>query len=557
MQLSGRLRAAAFFCAPGWPARAGGRTIGLDDSKEACLSAAQDPAALWQRAERHLAAREHAAARGALEALLAADPKHAMARLRLSMLATQAGRYRESLEHLLAVARLPPEDPELALLVAGMLHRLGEVAEALRLLSMPRWPLAAARGQLLQMAQLAQQMDAMALAGSLLDRADAGVAPPPAALYLRATLQTFAGELDAAESSLGACIARAPAFAPAHWSLSRLRKAAPGAEHTGRLRSLLAAAADPTSQAYLGFALFKELDDLGEHEAAWQALERACADKRAQLDYSPQAEDEAFAVLHALPTSAAAPAEPAGPQPIYVVGMPRTGTTLLERILGGGGEVTNAGELDELPLQLRWQADRFSRSYFDAAVFAAAAQRDPAELGRRYLEHAAWRADGRGWFTDKLPMNFLHVGFIARALPGARILHLVREPMDTCFSNLKELFAEAYPYSYRLDELAAHYGRYRRLMAHWHAAFPGRILDVSYEALVADPERVARGVFAHCGLRWDPASLALGGGGAVSTASTVQVREGIHARRVGGWRAYARQLEPLRQRLQQDGWLPR
>jgi tetratricopeptide (TPR) repeat protein len=514
------------------------------------------PTALWERAERHLAAHENAAARTALEALLAAEPRHAMARLRLSMLATQAGRYRESLEQLLAVAQLPPDDPELALLVAGMLHRLGEVAEALRLLSMPCWPTDAARGQLLQMAQLAQQMDAMELARSLLDRADAGVVPPPAAIYLRATLQTFAGELDAAEASLGACIPRAPGYAPAHWSLAKLRRQSRGSNHVARLRSLLAASPDPVAQAYLGFALFKELDDLGEHESAWQALERACASKRALLDYSAPAEADAFATLQSLPTPPAPPArDDERPQPIFVIGMPRTGTTLLERILGGSGEVANAGELDELPLQLRWQADRFSRSYFDAAVIAAAAQRDPEELGRRYLEHAAWRANGRRYFTDKLPMNFLHVGFIARALPGARILHLVREPMDTCFSNLKELFAEAYPYSYRLDELADHYGRYRRLMAHWHQAFPGRVLDVSYEALVAEPERVAREVFEHCGLRWEPASLQPGAGGAVSTASSVQVREGVHARRVGGWRAYARQLEPLRERLEQDGWL--
>jgi hypothetical protein len=178
-----------------------------------------------------------------------------------------------------------------------------------------------------------------------------------------------------------------------------------------------------------------------------------------------------------------------------------------------------------------------------------------AELGRRYLEHARWRVGGQRWFTDKLPLNFLNLGFVAAALPGARIVHLVREPMDACFSNLKELFAEAYPYSYRLDELGAHYARYRRLMSHWHGALPGRIHDVSYEALVTSPEAVARGVFEFCGLPWDACSLDLARGGTVSTASTVQVREGIHARRVGGWQPYARGLEPLRLRLQEEGWL--
>jgi len=538
MYLSGRLRAAAFFC---------------DNRRMGETAAGQ----LWELAERHLAARNRDGARAVLEALLAIEPTHQMALLRLSMLATSAGELRISLEHLLAVAAQRPQDPELVLLVAGMLHRLGEVAAALAMLSDSALAAKAQRAQLLQMAQLAQQMDEVALARRLLDRADAGVASvPPPALYLRGTLQTFAGELEAAQASLEACIASAPAYAPAHWSLARLQRQSEGSNHVARLQRLLGETRDPASQAYLGFALFKELDDIGEHDAAWAALQRGCAAKRGTLQYDVAGEEAAFAALHSLPVQVA-PSRDDGdaPQPIFIVGLPRTGTTLLERILGGSGQVHNAGELDELPLQLRWLADRFAKTYFDAGVFTAAAQGDAAELGRRYLEHARWRAQGRRWFTDKLPLNFLHVGFIAAALPGARILHLVREPMDACFSNLKELFAEAYPYSYVLDELAAHYGRYRRLMQHWHAALPGRVHDVSYEALVTNPEKVARGVFEFCGLPWEAGSLDLSRGGAVSTASTVQVREGIHARRVGGWRAYAQQLEPLRARLQQEGWL--
>ena len=149
------------------------------------------------------------------------------------------------------------------------------------------------------------------------------------------------------------------------------------------------------------------------------------------------------------------------------------------------------------------------------------------------------------------------MGFIARALPQARILHMTRDPMDACFANLKELFAEAYPYSYDLDELATYYGHYRRLMAHWHASFPGRILDVSYEAMVSDPEATSRAVFEHCGLEWHPEVVRIeSGAGTVSTASTVQVREPIHRRSVQGWRRYEAPLAPLQARLRADGWLP-
>ena len=127
--------------------------------------------------------------------------------------------------------------------------------------------------------------------------------------------------------------------------------------------------------------------------------------------------------------------------------------------------------------------------------------------------------------------------------------------MDACFSNLKELFGPAYPHSYDQGEMADHYVRYRALMAHWHAAFPRRILDVSYEALAAEPERVAREVLAFCGLPWNDAVLAPEQRtGAVATASTAQVREPIHGRFVGQWRRYERQLQPLRERLEARGF---
>ena len=311
------------------------------------------------------------------------------------------------------------------------------------------------------------------------------------------------------------------------------------------------------SVPFLAFALFKELDDLGDTGAAWAALQAGCQAKRSRLDYRLQEEVTAFQSLAKLPIiSPAVDAVGERPAPIFIVGMPRTGTTLLERILSAHPDVQDAGELDDLPLQMRWTANRFSKSLLDPAVIAAQAGQDPRVLGRRYIDHAAWRARGKSRFTDKLPSNFLHVGLIASALPGARILHMVRNPMDTCFSNLKELFADAYPHSYDIAEMAAHYGRYRRLMAHWHQQLPGVVLDVSYEDLVADPEATSRRVLDHCDLSWQPSLVQVQEHpGAVSTASSVQVREPIHQRAVGGWRRYEGQLEPLRQRLLADGWI--
>lgn len=521
---------------------------------------AERPERLWELAERHLAERNPDAARLAFESLVSAQPGHVMARLRLSTLATAQGRYRDSLAQLLAVAGLRPTDPYLLAMLAGMLHRLGESRAALACVAHPSFDAADDRLLLEEMAQLASQLEALERAQSLLDLADRLGGATAGSLYTRASLQLFRGEFEPAEATLESCLALAPGHAQAHWALSRVRRQTPSRNHAARLRGLLASQPDPASSIYLAFALFKELDELGLGDEAWQALMLGCAAKRRQLAYRPDEEQAAFAQLQMIRGPSPAENGPGAlpqPVPIFIVGMPRTGTTLLERILGRHPDVENAGELDDFPLQLRWSANRFSKSYLDAAVFRAAQGEDPAQLGQRYLERAGWRAKGKACFTDKLPLNFLHVGFIAGALPQARILHMVRNPMDTCFSNLKELFTEVYPYSYDLDELATHYGRYRRLMAHWHEQFPGRVLDVSYESLVTDPEAASRTILDFCGLGWRPECIDIeASAGAVTTASSAQVREPIHRRAVDGWRRYERQLEPLRARLQADGSLP-
>ena len=515
---------------------------------------------LWRQGESYLAARNPSAAESAYAAVVAQQPGHALARLRLSTLATQQGRYRDSVAHLLAITASRPSDPYLLAMVAGMLHRLGESRVALDCVAHPAFLSFDDRAVLEEMASLASQLGDMTTAYSLLDAADRHGPPPGAnALYLRATLQLFEGQLDASDRSLEACLAREPSHAQAHWALSRVRKQTTAHNHVERLRRVLSQRADDAGRASLLFGLAKELDDINDLVPAWEALAAGCASKRRLLEYRSADEDAAFAALHAFAAraeTAGSPSPESGAQPIFIVGLPRTGTTLLERILGGHPLVENAGELDDLALQLRWCANRFSKNYLDAGLFRAASAVDFDELGRRYLDHSQWRANGKPFYTDKMPLNFLHVGFIARALPQARILHMVRNPMDTCFSNLKELFTDAYPYSYALDELAAHYGRYRRLMAHWHQQLPGRILDVSYESLVTEPMPAARTILDFCGLEWcvDVVDIAANRA-SVSTASSAQVRQPIHAGAVESWRRYAAPLEPLRQRLQADGWI--
>lgn len=273
--------------------------------------------------------------------------------------------------------------------------------------------------------------------------------------------------------------------------------------------------------------------------------------RRRQVHVDAAAEDALFDALQEVgPVVGEQGATTDGPVPIFIVGMPRSGTTLLERMLGAHPQVADAGELRDFTTQMRWLTDRMGGPHPDLALARAASSMDVAALGERYLAHTQWRAGGRSHYTDKLPTNFLSVGWIARALPQARILHMARAPVDSCFSNLKELFADAYPHSYDQLEMADHFRRYRALMAHWHQAFPGRVLDVHYERLVQEPQAVAQEVLAFCGLPWTSDVLApQERGSAVATASAVQVREAIHPRFIGQWRRYAAHLSPMIERL--------
>ena len=490
--------------------------------------------------------------------LIDLDGWQSPAALRLSTLAARSGRMRDAVAFALRASAPSQQEDDAALLEAltRQLFDLGEIEAGLACAQAPALSSAYDPDVLRGLGQALLSQSFPDLAETFLQRAQRirdGGAP---ARYLLGLAAFYQGDEAEAERAWEAALQRNPMMPPVHRLLAKLRRQTPARNHIDRLRATVARMPQGHPEApWLHYALFKELDDMDDIEGAWQALVQGMEARRRQVAYDAVAEARLFDRLQArsVPATGVAVSTTA-PTSIFIVGMPRSGTTLLEQILARHPHVQDAGELRDMLCQLRWVCDRVGGPHLDEALCVAAEQADMGLLGRRYLEKTAWRANGRAFFTDKMPANFLLVDHIARALPQARILHMVRDPMEVCFSNLKELFVDAYPHTYDQREMAAHFIRYRGLMRHWHSRHPGRILDISYEDLVRAPEAAARRVLDFCGLAWDPDVLAMGPRtSSVATASAAQVREPIHVRYVGQWRRYAHHLQPMQTALDEAG----
>lgn len=237
------------------------------------------------------------------------------------------------------------------------------------------------------------------------------------------------------------------------------------------------------------------------------------------------------------------------PRPVFIVGMPRSGTTLTEQILASHGSVFGAGELQDLPRILKGL-----RPGYPANVATLDADR-LAALAAEYLRGLQARAGDALRITDKLPVNFMHLGMIATLFPQARIVHCRRDPMDVGLSCLIELFDMDSDFTTRLEHFGQYFLQYDRLMAHWRATLPLPMFEQRYEDLVADPSTHTRALLDHCGLEWDDACLKFQQlGRAVRTPSRWQVRQPIYRSSVGRWRNYAEQMEPLRRLLSANGY---
>ena len=512
---------------------------------------------LWERARAYIAQGNAAAARITLESLVQRDPTKAAVHLQLGGLAYAEDRLRDCTRHTVDAANVLPEDTDAILQIVLTLLQVGEIVLARRCLEQPAVARCRSGVMLARFASARQMLGDHVESLQLLDSALALGHDNSDFRYVRAVQLLFNGKATEAEAELEACLRMGSTYGRASVTLARLHKQTRERNHIDFIRAQLARVQRGSEDhAAFEYALYKELEDLGDDDAAFDALARGAAVMFARLDYDTAAERRVVDALTTLcsPEFLAATGAPHdGPQPIFIIGMPRSGTTVLDRILGNHSQIVSAGELGDFARALRWGADHKTIQPLDETILKRAPQLDFTAIGRRYLDQAQWRAQGRRFFVDKLPINWMQAGFIRRALPQARILHIAREPMDTCFSNFRAFFGTGYAYSYDFAALAAHFRHYRRTMAHWRRAMPGAILDVGYERLVADPERVAREVLEFCGLAYEDGCTELDRNTApVATLSSQQVREPIHRRTTGSWRRYERQLQPLRAAIDRE-----
>ncbi|MEI6485676.1 MAG: sulfotransferase [Sphingomonadales bacterium] len=362
----------------------------------------------------------------------------------------------------------------------------------------------------------------------------------------------FLGRVADAAAQHEAILAIAPANGRVHYALSGLAKATAERNHVARLEAALRRQPGPDDALRIRYALAKEYEELGDAGRAFAHLDAANRAHKARIGYDfahDAAIFDAFEAAFRQPgffsgTSNVADA------PIFVTGMPRTGTTLVDRILSSHPDVHSAGELQAMPLAVKLLGGTRSRLVTDPETIAASGRLSPSTVGADYMARANQhrrRAEGR--FIDKLPANFLYIGHIARALPNARIVCLRRHPMDTVWSNYKNLFATTstyYAYSHDLIDTARYYVRFDRLMRFWDELLPGRVLNLAYEELVADQEAQSRRLFDHCGLEWTPAALDFHtNAAAVATPSAAQVRRPMYKDSVARWRAHEEALAPV------------
>ena len=376
-----------------------------------------------------------------------------------------------------------------------------------------------------------------------------------------ATCAVFLGKIEEAKEILKRLLERFPAHQRYNYQLAGLEKAT-DRKHVEQMKKVLRSTnMPPDKNIFMYYAIGKELEDLEEWEEAFKYFKMAGDAVAKVADYDINTDlkliDKFIGVCNAgwLQDGAIEIATDSSEKiPIFVVGLPRTGTTLTERIIASHSKVRSVGETQFMQMVLRRESGVISDQKMTPEMIEAAAKLDIEIIGDGYMEMLNYKLGDEPMFVDKLPFNIFYLGFIAKAFPNARIVHVKRNPMDSCFAMYKMVFTWAYKFSYTLQGLGSFYPAYMRLLDHWREILGDRLIEVEYEELVTDQESQTRTLLEKLGLEFDEACLNFHENTtAAFTASAVQVREQVHTRSVNRWQNYSTQLQPLRESLENAG----
>lgn len=392
------------------------------------------------------------------------------------------------------------------------------------------------------------------------ERAIALAPDEPHFRFNRAAVRRFVGDLEGAERDYDHVIALRPDDYEAYLNRSELRIQTSERNHLQQLESLVAGGVPHwRAEVALRYAIAKEYEDLGAYERSFQHLHSGARLRRAHLRYDVKNDVSTVEwIIDAYPANVDVirSCDASNAAPIFIVGLPRSGSTLIERILGSHSNVCMGGELPQFALSVVDAARRSSHPTTPTRqeLVARSALLDFAALGRDYVARVNAIGIRSDCFTDKMPLNYLYCGLIRRALPNARIVHVRRHPMAACYAIYKTLFQDGYPFSYDLRELGHYYIAYHRLMRHWSQTLPGAILELQYEDLVANPAVQIHRLLNFCELDWENACADFHTNTApTTTASAAQVRRRLYGTSVSQWRNYATQLAPLQAQLKAAG----
>jgi len=366
------------------------------------------------------------------------------------------------------------------------------------------------------------------------------------------------GKVEQARAIYQSLIDKYPEHQRNHYELSKLEKAK-DFSHLEQMKSILNANhLPPEKNIFLYYAIGKELEDLEQWQESFHYYQLAGESVLKVSNYDVSRDIQLIEKIIQCcnadwlsKNAAVSNNDKPSKTPIFIVGLPRTGTTLTERIIASHSQVESADETFFMQIAIRQSAGVGGFEDVDQAIIEAAAKGDIQTIGQSYLNSVAYRLTDKPNFIDGFPFNFLYLGFIAKALPNARIIYLRRNPMDACFAMYKQSF---FKFAYSLDNLGQYFVAQNKLRRHWQELLGERLIEIDYESLVAEPEQQTRALLASLGLEFEESCLEFDKNPTASaTASTLQVREKVHTRSVNKWKNFAEELAPLKQFLEAAG----